>query len=361
MFYYTVLAAVRRNATDGLYALFILGNILYNGTALLVFNELFGLHWFYLISFPILLSNGVYILFVLRLLDITPKGNPRLYKLGLALLGLFAAFVLLAMLKPNWSLEIDRVGVALFLGYGLLSGIVRKRQGQFSASMYLAAVLVFFALGALAISIGKMTGLNTLYVEHLGLLSVSLEALLLALVLAKQFSQLRLQFERERVHATHDMLTGLKNRRGFVEAGNFEIERSKRYGRPLSVIYLDLDNFKQLNDMRGHDVGDAALTAIAHSLRSTLRTNDLLARLGGDEFAMLLPEIGAEAALEVGDKIRIAVNNALREFSPVTASIGVIRLAKVTWTLDAIMKVADELMYEVKKSGKNNLSFRHYD
>ena len=361
MFYYTVLAGIRCNATDGLYALFILGNMLYNGTALLVFNDLFGLHWFYLISFPILLSNGIYILFVLRLLDITRTGNPRLYRLGVALLGLFATFVLLAMAKPHWSLELDRIGVALFLGYGLLSGVTRMRQGHFSAPMYLAAVLVFFALGALAISLGKMAGLNTLYVEHLGLLAVTLEALLLALVLARQFSQLRLQFEQEHVHATHDALTGLQNRRGFVEAGNFEVERSKRYGRPLSVIYLDLDNFKQLNDMRGHDVGDAALTAIAHALRAALRTNDLLARLGGDEFAMLLPEIGAEAATEVGKKIHLAVNNALQEFSPVTASIGVIRFARVTQTFPEIMKDADELMYEVKKAGKNNVSFRHYD
>ncbi len=361
MFYYAVLAGIRRNATDGFYALFILGNLLYNGTALLVYTDLFGLHWFYLISFPILFSNGIYVLFVLRLLDITSVANPRLYQLGMALLGLFAAFALLALFKPNWSLELDRTGVALFLGYGVLTGIVRNRQGHFSASMYLAAVLVFFVLGILAISLGRLAGLHTIYVEHLGLLAVTVEALLLALVLARQFSQLRMQFERAYVHATQDALTSLQNRRGFVEAGNSEVERSKRYGHPLSVIYLDLDNFKQLNDTRGHDIGDAALSAIAHALRSVLRSNDLLARLGGDEFAMMLPEIGPEAVTEVGRKVFIAVNNALQDFPPVTASIGVIGFAKVTWTFSDIMKVADELMYEVKKTGKNNVSFRHYD
>jgi len=127
------------------------------------------------------------------------------------------------------------------------------------------------------------------------------------------------------------------------------------------VIYLDLDNFKQLNDTRGHDIGDAALRAIARALRSVLRSNDLLARLGGDEFAMMLPEIGREAASEVGRKVFIAVSNALQEFPPVTASIGVIGFAKVTWTFSGIMKVADDLMYEVKKTGKNNVHFRHYD
>ncbi|MHB1301096.1 MAG: GGDEF domain-containing protein [Burkholderiales bacterium] len=361
MFYYAVLAGMRRNATDGFYALFILGNLLYNGTALLVYPDLFGLHWFYLISFPILFSNGSYVLFVLRLLDITSASNPRLYRLGMALLGLFAAFVLLALFKPNWSLELDRAGVGLFLAYGLMSGIVRTRQGHFSAPMYLAAVLVFFVLGALSISLGRLGEIYTIYIEHLGLLAVTVEVLLLALVLARQFSQLRMQYERAHVNATRDALTDLQNRRGFVEAGNSEVERSKRYGHPLSVIYLDLDNFKQLNDTRGHDTGDAALSAIAGALRSVLRSNDLLARLGGDEFAMLLPEIGPEAATEVGKKIFAAVNSALRDFPPVTASIGVIRFARVKSTFHDIMKLADELMYEVKKTGKNDVRFRHYD
>ncbi len=360
IFYYAVLAGIRRNATDGFYALFILGNLLYNGTALLVFTDLFGLHWFYLISFPILFSNGIYVLFVLRLLDITSVASPRLYRLGMVLLGLFVAFALLSLFKPNWSLELDRTGVALFLCYGLLSGIVRNRQGHFLASRYLAAVVVFFVLGILAISLGRLAGLQTIYVEHLGLLAVTVEVLLLALVLARQFSQLRMQFERAYVHATQDALTGLQNRRGFVEAGNSEVERSKRYGHSLSVIYLDLDNFKQLNDTRGHDIGDAALRAIARALRSVLRSNDLLARLGGDEFAMMLPEIGREAASEVGRKIFIAVNDALQEFPPVTASIGVIGFTKVTWTFSGIMKEADELMYEVKNTGKNDVHFRHY-
>ena len=361
MFYYAVLAGIRRNATDGFYALFILGNLLYNGTALLVYPDLLGFHWFYLISFPILLSNCSYVLFVLRLLDIKRGSNPRLYGAGMALLGLFSAFVLLALFKPNWSLELDRAGVGLFLGYGLLSGIVRTRQGHFSAPMYLSAVLVFFVLGALSISLGRLGGMYTIYIEHLGLLAVTVEVLLLALVLARQFSQLRMQYEMAHVNATRDALTDLQNRRGFVEAGNSEVERSKRYGHPLSVIYLDLDNFKQLNDTRGHDIGDAALRAIAGALRSVLRSNDLLARLGGDEFAMLLPETGPETATEVGRKIFAAVNSALQDFPPVTASIGVIRFARVTSTFPDIMNMADELMYEVKKTGKNDVRFRHYD
>ncbi len=361
MFYYAMLAGIRRNATDGFYALFLLGNLLYNGTALLVFRELFDWHWFYLISFPILFSNEIYILFVLNLLNISRESNPSLYRIGIALIGLFTAFLLLALARPEWSLELDRTGVALFLLFGLIAGIVRTRQKQFSAPWYLAAVLFFFALGILSISLGKLTGVHTIYIEHLGLLAVTMEALLLALVLAQQFSQLRIQFEHAHAHATEDALTGLLNRRGYFESGIAELERSKRYGHSLSIIFLDLDNFKQLNDARGHDIGDGALRATARKLRSVLRSNDLLARLGGDEFAILLPEIGNLAAADACRKIFLAASSALEDYPPVTVSIGAIHFAKVTKTFSAIMKIADELMYDVKKSGKNNMNIRYFD
>lgn len=361
LFYYAVLAWIRNNPTDIWYALFLLGNLLYNGMALLVYPELLNIHWFYLISFPILLSNLAYILFVTRLLDISWENHKRLYQLAILVLGVMVLFAILALFKPNWSLELDRTGVALFLSYGLLAGVVRTWQGHYSAPMYLAAVLLFFIMGILSISLGRMAGISEIDIEHLGLLAVTVEALLLALVVARQFSQLRLQYEHAYAHAMHDALTGLKNRRGFLEAGIAETERSKRYDHPLSIIYLDLDNFKQLNDTRGHDIGDAALRATAKALRSVLRSNDLLARLGGDEFAILLPEIGNDAAIDAGRKVFLAVNAALQDFPPVTASMGIIRFSRVTRSFSAMMKVADELMYDVKKNGKNNMNFRHYD
>lgn len=360
-FYYAVLATVRRNVTDALYALFILGNLLYNGTALLVYPDLFGMHWFYLISMPILISNGVYILFVLRLLDIRRDNQPLLYRTGMALLGLFAAFIALALLKPHWSLELDRAGVALFMSYGLAAGIIGTRRRHSSARMYLIAVITFFALGALSISLSRVEGVFVFYVEHLGLLAVTVEALLLALVLASQFAQLRMQFERERQYATRDDLTGLQNRRAFLEVGNREVERSKRYIYPLSVAFLDLDNFKQLNDSRGHDVGDAALRETAQVLFETLRASDQVARLGGDEFAILLPEIGYDAAIEAGHKISRAVSHVLRHFPPASVSIGVVWFEEVDRDFLAMMKAADALMYEVKEQGKNGIRFRRFD
>lgn len=184
------------------------------------------------------------------------------------------------------------------------------------------------------------------------LMTYSLVALLAA--------QVRLQFEREHEHATRDALTGLKNRRAFLEAGTAEVERSKRYEHPLAVIFLDLDDFKQLNDTKGHDAGDAALQATARAMLSALRSSDRVARLGGDEFAVLLPETGYDAAVGAGRKIFIAVNTALEDFPPVKASIGVAWFGEADRLFPAMLKAADELMYEVKESGKNAMSSRRF-
>lgn len=173
-------------------------------------------------------------------------------------------------------------------------------------------------------------------------------------------AQVRLQLERAHELATHDPLTGLLNRRAFFEAGASETERSQRYAHSLSIVFLDLDNFKQLNDSKGHDAGDAALQVTAKALHGTMRSNDRVARLGGDEFAILLPEIGYDAAVEAGRKISVALNKALRDYPPVSASVGVAWFAKVNQPFPEMLKMADELMYEVKESGKGGMRSRRY-
>ena len=184
------------------------------------------------------------------------------------------------------------------------------------------------------------------------LMTYSLVALLAA--------QVRLQLEREHELATSDPLTRLQNSRSFLEAGAFEVDRSKRYGHPLAVVFLDLDDFKQLNDTKGHDAGDTALRATAGALLGALRSSDRVARLGGDEFAVLLPEIAYDAAIDAGQKISIAVNNALRDFPPVRGSIGVAWFEDGHRTFPAMLKAADELMYEVKESGKGDMRLRRF-
>ena len=173
-------------------------------------------------------------------------------------------------------------------------------------------------------------------------------------------AQIRLGFEQVQAHASQDALTGLQNRRAFIEAGEVEVERSKRYAHSMAVVFLDLDNFKQLNDSKGHDAGDAALKATAKALRMALRSNDQIARLGGDEFAILLPEIEYSAAVDAGQKILLVVNRALECFPPVKVSVGVAWFGVADRAFAAMIEAADELMYEAKKSGKNCATSRAY-
>ncbi len=160
---------------------------------------------------------------------------------------------------------------------------------------------------------------------------------------------------REHKRATHDVLTGLINRRAFVEAGATESARARRYRHSLAVAFLDLDNFKQLNDTHGHQTGDNALRAAALAATGALRNSDIVARLGGDEFAILLPETGFAAAQEVGEKLSKAVNGALSIFPPVACSIGVACFEKSDRQFSEMLQAADELMYEVKANCKGSV------
>lgn len=161
--------------------------------------------------------------------------------------------------------------------------------------------------------------------------------------------------EREREIASRDALTGLPNRRAFFEAGKAEADRSRRYGHPLAVAFLDLDDFKRLNDSQGHEAGDRALKAVAMGLLRSLRTTDHLARLGGDEFAVLLPEIGYDAATEAGNKIAAAADAALKQFPPVSTSVGVAWFESADGDFPAMLDAADTLMYQIKQEGKHGM------
>lgn len=168
-------------------------------------------------------------------------------------------------------------------------------------------------------------------------------------------TRVRTLLYREREIASHDALTGLLNRRSFFEVGEAEVGRSRRYGHPLAVAFLDLDDFKLLNDSQGHEAGDRALKAVAAALSGSLRTTDRLARLGGDEFAVLLPEISYEAATEAGNKIAVAADSALKEFPPVSASIGIAWFESTEGGFPTMLDTADVLMYEIKREGKHGM------
>jgi diguanylate cyclase len=354
--YYASLATARRRAADALYSLFVLGNIVYNGSALLVFSDLFGMHWFYAVSTPILLSNIVYIFFVMKLLDVEKKSHPRLASVGLATSGLLGLFVLVALAKPRWSLELDRVGVALFMTYGLTSGVVRMRQGNRAARPYLLAVAALFVLGGTAISLTG-TKNNYFFVEHLGLLAVTAEVILLALVLARQVAIAEEERksavdERDSAldYAAHnarlarvDALTSLYNRYALEN----DLVTLPAEG---SLTFIDLDSLKRYNDEYGHAHGDKLLCSFARSLSSALDKRGQVYRLSGDEFAVTCATGDTSFVASSIDQALEAMKAEGFEFAG--ASHGSVHRHE-TDSLERLKHLADQRMYKDKHRRKS--------
>ncbi len=186
---------------------------------------------------------------------------------------------------------------------------------------------------------------------------VTAQLLFFMIVLAYVLSTLKAALARAEQLARTDYLTGVANARYFFEVAGSELTRAQRYHRPLTLAYLDVDNFKTVNDRAGHGAGDALLRLVAETVRGCIRQSDVVARLGGDEFALLLPEAGWEAAESAVRKIRARLGEVMQNRGwRVTFSIGVVTcISPPDTTLDELVKVADGLMYAVKRSGKNQI------
>jgi diguanylate cyclase (GGDEF)-like protein len=167
---------------------------------------------------------------------------------------------------------------------------------------------------------------------------------------------LRRGLAREQALSRQDPLSGLSNGRAFFEEGARLLELCRRSARPITLAYLDLDNFKQVNDDRGHAAGDDMLRAFADQIRTSVRASDIPARLGGDEFALLLPELGAEEAQLALSRLHAALQQCLSTVHPgVSVSIGAATFLVIPDDLEAMVRSADALMYAAKRSGKNQL------
>jgi len=160
----------------------------------------------------------------------------------------------------------------------------------------------------------------------------------------------------ERSLATTDFLTGVHNRRGFYQAFEREMERSRRYQTPMTLLYLDCDGFKAVNDTRGHPAGNRLLARIAAVLQQSTRGADIVGRLGGDEFAVVLVEMASERGAEVAERLRERMSSSLGREAPfVTMSIGAITFDSPPADPTEAIRIADALMYEAKRSGKDRV------
>ena len=301
------------------------------------------------------------LLFAIRFLDMRVY-FPRVRRGVLAFCavsgGLLGAAVLLGNQKA--ALLVAFSFALLFSGLMLVLGIISVRAGQKPAK--------YFLLAACAAMVGAvLTALSTWgFIPHnswtfraveIGML---IDATLLALALAYQMrvgQEDRLRAERL---AQLDPLTGLNNRRAFYDKTSPLWAHAIRHAHVSSVMLLDIDHFKQVNDVHGHAQGDDVLMALANILRHSVRQGDVLARWGGEEFIVFLPETDQHAAIALAERLRaeIAASRIPHETGAiaVTASFGIAQKRDCHATLDALIAAADECLYQSKQQGRNRVT-----
>ncbi|BEV08382.1 GGDEF domain-containing protein [Methylophilus glucosoxydans] len=347
--YYMAIGIMPGHVTERMYALFILGNLIFQSAVLGLFKQLFDWHWFYLTSLPILFSNLAYISFVCHLLGISPFRHSRLYQVSIAARLTLLGLMVFAMIYPNWMLEMDRLGVAIFLVFGLVCGIRLSLQGQRVAQLYLLAISIFGVLGGLTITADRLSS-NAWTVEQLGLIAVTVEAVALSLLVAYQINRLHkekehmlAELESTRSLAMTDRLTGVPNRHALEN----QMLHFPEHG---CLMFLDIDNLKHVNDQYGHEAGDQLLKSFSRILTNKLDTHGKLYRLGGDEFAIVCHEDDVEWCQHQLEYTHLHLQK--EGIVGAGTSVGIVFAHEATDT-ESLMRIADKRMYADKRARKN--------
>jgi len=181
-------------------------------------------------------------------------------------------------------------------------------------------------------------------------------------VVAILLSELRKALEEERLLANTDPLTGALNRRSFNEITEKKMIVAEVNRRSYTMVYIDVDNFKMVNDKLGHAVGDLVLKSVVDTIQAQIRNSDLLARLGGDEFAILLTDIDQDQAKPIAERLQSSLLKSMNYNEwEITFSIGVLTVLSMPESADKLVSMADALMYEAKGKGKNAVQYSVYD
>jgi diguanylate cyclase (GGDEF)-like protein len=278
----------------------------------------------------------------------------RLYKIfetvenGSPIFWIVAGVVSVGILGAADSLTGNEITFSLFylLPIVLVTWAVNQKAGLFMS--FLSALTL---LGAEIVA-GQTFSHPIVYFSNT-LIRTVFYAFVTYLVAALHRSQ-----KEERLAARTDFVTGAVNARYFNELLQMEVERIRRYPHPITVVFIDIDNFKLVNDLFGHKMGDEVLRCIASELKSQLRSTDYIARLGGDEFGLLLPSARQSDAEVAISKVHTHLRAEMRRRNlPVTFSMGAVTCVVPPYSAEQLIDMADELMYEVKNSTKDNVRF----
>ena len=179
------------------------------------------------------------------------------------------------------------------------------------------------------------------------------------LIITFILTKLKRAIDNHKALSRTDPLTAILNRRAFYDLAEMELNKARRYQNPLSVLYLDIDNFKQINDRLGHHTGDTLLRSAAKMIKSNIRAIDIIGRFGGDEFVILLAQTGAESVALVARKLKDKLFNLMQKNNwPVTFSIGAITFENPPDSVEQLIIAADRQMYNAKKNGKDRIHYK---
>ena len=264
----------------------------------------------------------------------------------------------------------------LWMGVGIASIALMGLFDYLTGNEIAFSLFYLVPVSLVTLAVGRKTGLLMSFLSSLTLLAAEISAgqtyshpvvyvantLIRALfygVFAYLLAELQKARREEQRAARTDFITGAVNARYFNELLQMEINRIRRYPHPITLVYIDVDNFKLVNDLFGHRVGDQVLRCIATELKAQLRSTDTVARLGGDEFVMLLPSTRQAEAKKVVSKVHAHLIEEMKQRNwPVTFSMGVVTCEFLPYSAEQLVNMADEMMYEVKNSTKNDVRFR---
>lgn len=340
------------------------------GRGLIAFGVGFSLLYLYpKVGLPLLYAGWLCVLFSMllmsrALLRICGSGGHRT-RFGIAVVGAtVVAWIYYGLIAPNPIRQMDATSVAISVIAGRAAwdmwrhaGRSRFRAPPLAVAAFLLVVSarpLFEVIGRDAHS-GALDPMSLFGPPGMVFFRVLVLTMLSISVLWLEVSRL---YEAVEVQATHDELTGVANRRAIVALLERELEQAKRLNTPLSIALFDIDEFKRINDTRGHPAGDQVLKWVTQMIGKSIRPYDALARYGGEEFLLLMPGAGADAGVSVAERARIAIQD--QECSVdgkpirITLSAGVAAWSKGVDS-DALLRSADQVLYRAKQTGRNRV------